>query len=86
VQLRLTVLFLGIATHSTLAKVMYAYELPRDAGHSPEQIRAAAKLMYYGGDLAELLVAIAFFATWSGRRFVGRLPARAEAAALQRSS
>lgn len=64
VQLRLAVLFLAIGTHSVLAKVMYAYGWPRGTPHSPDEIRSAAKIMYYGGDLAELLVAVAFFAIW----------------------
>ena len=66
-RLRLTVLFVAIATHSTLAKIMYAYEWPRGGGHSLAEIHAAAKLMYYGGDFAELLLAIAFFAVWYQR-------------------
>lgn len=61
---RLIVLFLGIAAHATLAKVMYAYLLPRGTSYSDDQIRAAAQLMYYGGDLAELLLAVVLFSTW----------------------
>ncbi|HEV2131019.1 MAG TPA: cytochrome c oxidase assembly protein [Longimicrobiaceae bacterium] len=69
---RLAVLFIAMAAHSTLAKLMYAYAWPRGTPHGLDQIRAAAQLMYYGGDLAELLLAIALFATWyraSGRRY-----------------
>lgn len=74
---RLMVLFVAIAAHSTLAKLMYAYGWPRGTHHSPEQIRSAAQLMYYGGDVAELLLAIALFASWyrvSGRRHERQLP------------
>ncbi|MDQ3606961.1 MAG: cytochrome c oxidase assembly protein [Gemmatimonadota bacterium] len=69
---RLAVLFVAMAAHSTLAKLMYAYGWPRGTPHGLDQIRAAAQLMYYGGDLAELLLAVALFATWyraSGRRY-----------------
>lgn len=66
--LRLVVLFVAIAAHAVLGKLMYAYGFPRDASHDLEQIEAAAQLMYYGGDLAELLLALVFFATWYRRR------------------
>jgi putative membrane protein len=69
---RLLVLLLAIAAHSTLAKIMYAYGWPRGTPHDIEQIRAAAQWMYYGGDLAELLLACALFAAWhraAGRRW-----------------
>ncbi|MGK9066216.1 cytochrome c oxidase assembly protein [Stutzerimonas chloritidismutans] len=65
---RLGVLFVAIAAHSTLGKLMYAHGFPQHAGHSLEEIEAAAQLMYYGGDLAELLLAVVFFATWYRRR------------------
>jgi putative membrane protein len=64
---RLAVLFAATAAHSILAKVMYGYGFPRDAGHELAEIEAAAQLMYYGGDLAELLLAIVFFAAWYRR-------------------
>lgn len=63
-QIRLIVLFIGTAAHATLSKLMYAYLWPRGVTDSAEQIRSAAKLMYYGGDLAELLLMIVLFATW----------------------
>ncbi|QUE76231.1 cytochrome c oxidase assembly protein [Stutzerimonas stutzeri] len=68
IWLRLVVLFIAIAGHAVLGKLMYAYGFPRDAGHGLAQIEAAAQLMYYGGDLAELLLALVFFATWYRRR------------------
>jgi len=67
-RLRLTVLFLGTAAHAILAKLMYAFHWPRGTPHSLEEIQAAAQWMYYGGDLAELLLAVAFFALWFERR------------------
>ena len=63
-RLRLAVLFLGGAAHAVLGKLMYAYGWPRGTPHDLEQIEAAAQWMYYGGDLAELLLAIAFFTLW----------------------
>ena len=63
-RLRLAVLFVAIAAHATLGKVMYGYLLPRHTANAAEEIMAAAQLMYYGGDLAELLLAMALFAGW----------------------
>ena len=67
-RVRLVVLFVAIAAHGVLGKLMYAYGFPRDAGHSIAEIEAAAELMYYGGDLAELLLAVVFFTVWYRRR------------------
>ncbi len=70
-RLRLIVLFLSAGTHAYLSKAMYAYHFPRHTHHSLEDIQAAAKLMYYGGDFAELLLIIIFFSLWykvKGRR------------------
>ncbi|NJB84349.1 putative membrane protein [Lewinella marina] len=67
-RLRVIVLFLSVALHATLSKVMYAYLYPRGGIHSAEEIRAAAKLMYYWGDLSELLLIIAVFALWYRKR------------------
>lgn len=63
-RLRLAVLFVGTAAHAYLSKLMYAYAFPRNTPHSIEEIHAAAKIMYYGGDLAELLLAVVFFSMW----------------------
>ena len=67
---RLIVLFLATAAHATLGKLMYAYEFPRHTAHSVDEIQSAAQVMYYGGDIAELLLAVAFFSLWfrSARR------------------
>ena len=67
-RLRLLVLFAAIAAHAVLGKLMYAYGFPRDAGIELAEIEAAAQLMYYGGDLAELILALVFFAGWYRRR------------------
>lgn len=65
---RLGVLFISMATHAYLSKFMYAYIWPRNTPHDVEEIRSAAKIMYYGGDLAELLLAVALFAVWYKKR------------------
>lgn len=66
-RVRIAALFLAIAAHSSLAKLMYAYHWPRGTGHDLVEVRAAAQVMYYGGDAAELLLAIMLFATWYRR-------------------
>ena len=69
---RLGVLFVAVAAHAVLAKLMYGYGLPRGTAHGPDEIRAAARLMYYGGDLAEGLLAGALFGRWyRSRRAAG---------------
>lgn len=65
---RLGVLFVSISMHATLAKLMYAYGWPRGTHHTPEEIQSAAQLMYYGGDLAELVLVIALFGLWHRNR------------------
>jgi putative membrane protein len=74
-RLRLVVLFVAIAAHTVLGKLMFAYGFPRDAGHDPAEIEGAAQLMFYGGDIAELLLALVFFAAWYRQR---KQPAGAE--------
>lgn len=71
--MRLVVLFLATAAHAGLGKIMYGYGYPRGTAADLSEIQTAAQWMYYGGDLAELLLMIAFFATWFRRRH--RLPA-----------
>lgn len=62
--MRLSVLFLATAAHANLGKIMYGFGYPRGTGASLGEIQSAAQWMYYGGDLAELLLTIAFFAVW----------------------
>jgi len=69
---RLTVLFLATAAHAILGKLMYGYGYPHGTSASFFEIQAAAQWMYYGGDLAELLLMTAFFAAWFRHR--SRLP------------
>ncbi len=63
-HLRLWVLFVSMAAHAILGKIMYGYLWPRNTGHDVEEIQAAAMWMYYGGDLAEALLAIALMTMW----------------------
>jgi putative membrane protein len=77
---RLWTLFAAMALHAALAKGMYAYGWPRGTGHSAAEREAAAQLMYYGGDLSELLLALALFRTWP-RAAPGTAPGTAAGAA-----
>jgi cytochrome c oxidase assembly factor CtaG len=67
---RTLTLLVAAAGHAVLAKFLYAHAgvLPPGAGEQPDAVRAAAQLMYYGGDAAELLLAVALFAGWYRRR------------------
>lgn len=56
VTTRAVVLVLAGGAHAHLAKLVFAHDL--------HGLRDAAPLMYYGGDLAELLLAVALFASW----------------------
>lgn len=76
---RLLLLFLAMGAHACLAKIMYAYHWPRAPGFTLEDVRAAAQWMYYGGDLAELLLLVALLA--GSRREFRRLAHRLSGAA-----
>ncbi|MBP2706145.1 cytochrome c oxidase assembly protein [Microbispora sp. RL4-1S] len=63
VPYRLVVLGVAIAAHAVIAQLMYGGFLV-DV-HAPiAQVRGGAEIMYYGGDVAELLLAAALVATW----------------------
>ena len=66
VPARLVVLGVAIAAHATLSQLMYAGALV-DIPVPPDERRGGAALMYYGGDIAELMLAFALIATWRGR-------------------
>lgn len=73
---RLVVLGVAIALHAAMAQLMYAglaVDIPAPAG----QVRGAAEIMYYGGDIAELLLAVALVATWRRSGLRRSAPARA---------
>jgi putative membrane protein len=63
VRARLVCLGVAIATHAVISQLMYGgfwVDI-----HAPvDQVQGGAEIMYYGGDLAELLLAAASVATW----------------------
>ncbi|KHD76997.1 cytochrome C oxidase assembly protein [Actinoplanes utahensis] len=64
---RLLILGVAVAFHAVFSQLMYAgigVDLPVPA----EQRRGGAELMYYGGDIAELLLAAALVAGWRPSR------------------
>lgn len=67
VPARLVLLGIAIAVHATLAQLIYA-GIGVAVPVPPAERRGGAELMYYGGDIAELLLAIALLATWRPRR------------------
>lgn len=79
--MRLVVLGVAIAAHAVISQLMYG-----GFGiniHAPvDQVQGGAQIMYYGGDIAELLLAVALVATWrpqlASRRAL-RTPRRPEA-------
>lgn len=67
---RLLALTTAAAAHNVLAKVLYAHGLPAGAGELTDR-HLGAQLLYYGGDLTELILAVAIMAQWytrTGRR------------------
>ncbi|MFH5824437.1 cytochrome c oxidase assembly protein [Georgenia sp. AZ-5] len=85
---RVAVLVLAAGAHAYLAKLLYA----RVAESVPEGHDGAAEAavwMYYGGDVAEVLLAVALFTSWyrrdAGRRGIWEDGARSPAAAGQSS-
>lgn len=60
---RVTVLVLAAAAHDTLCKVLYARNLPVGAGPVLER-HVGAELMYYGGTVVDVLLAVALMAQW----------------------
>lgn len=67
VRTRLVYLGLAIAAHALVSQAMYGGFLVDI--HAPiHQVRQGAELMYYGGDIAELLLAGALVATWRPER------------------
>ncbi|WP_229790289.1 cytochrome c oxidase assembly protein [Deinococcus humi] len=65
---RVVVLLLGSAGHATLAKVLYAGHGALGTAGTVPQLQPAAQLMYYGGDLAELLLFVVVFQGWFRQR------------------
>jgi putative membrane protein len=74
VPMRLVVLGLAVVIHSVLAQMLYAgafVKIPTPAA----QLQRSAELMYYGGDISEMLLAFALVTTWR--------PVRRNASALR---
>ncbi|HEY8478457.1 MAG TPA: cytochrome c oxidase assembly protein [Spirillospora sp.] len=68
--LRATTLLLGGTAHAVLAKTLYATGPPGTA-FTADDLQVAARMMYYGGDLAELALATVLAVQWyraAGRR------------------
>jgi len=61
---RLIALFIAIAAHAYLSKYMYAHLLPQVDFYTSLQKQEAAKLMYYWGDLSEMIIMVILFAEW----------------------
>lgn len=63
VRVRLVYLGCAIAVHAVVAQLMYGGF--RVHVHAPvPEVRGGAEIMYYGGDIAELLLAVALVSTW----------------------
>jgi putative membrane protein len=70
VPARLIVLGVAIAGHAVISQLLYAGLFVQVAA-PPEELRQAGELMYYAGDMAELILAFAMVSTWrpeSGKR------------------
>jgi putative membrane protein len=70
VRVRVVALVLAAGAHAFLAKLLYARapQLPPGSGAAAAEIEQAAQWMSYGGDLAEIALAVALFAGWYGAR------------------
>jgi putative membrane protein len=79
---RLLALVAAAGGHDILAKLMYGHALPA-VGGPPEQLRTGAQLMYYGGDVVEILMALVLLSGWYARsgRALAHRDRRAEHAA-----
>jgi putative membrane protein len=75
--LRAGCLILAGAAHAVLAKTLYGAAPPNTA-FAPTDLARGAELMYYGGDLVEIILAGVLAAQWyaaSGRELTrGRRP------------
>jgi putative membrane protein len=78
IAIRAGVLIAAGAAHGYPSKLLYggAGEHLLESSHDLDGMQEAAQLMYYGGDLAELALAIALFAIWYRTRRQWRYPLR----------
>ena len=63
VPIRLVVLGVAVAGHSIIAQLLYAGMFV-DAPLSADELRDGGTLMYYWGDIAEIMLALAMLLTW----------------------
>jgi putative membrane protein len=85
VPVRLVVLGIAIAGHSVVSQLMYAgafVQVPVPV----DQLRAGGELMYYGGDIAELLLALALVTSWRPRKVASKCVVPSAPAALTLST
>ncbi|MEU6772235.1 cytochrome c oxidase assembly protein [Streptomyces sp. NPDC046759] len=76
VRTRLFCLGIAIAAHALIAQAMYGGFFVDI--HAPiDQVQQGAEIMYYGGDIAELLLAGALVSTWRPERRTPRPAGRA---------
>ncbi len=73
--MRLAVLVIAAAGHDVLAKLMYAWNDPSGAGPTIAARHLGAELMYYGGTVIDVALAVILMAQWY--RVTGRALARA---------
>lgn len=69
IKTRVAALVVAAAAHDTLAKLMYAHGLPAGGGPIASRL-TGAELMYYGGTVIDIALAIVLMAQWyqaSGR-------------------
>ena len=71
VPARLVVLGAAVAFHAVASQLLYA-GIGVQVAVSEAERRGAGDLMYFGGDLAELLIALALVASWRPRRTASR--------------
>lgn len=69
-RVRLVLLFIALAGHEVLAKLIYAGH-SSVTGVAADQLHLGAGIMYYGGDLIDVVIVFTFCRRWyvrSGRR------------------
>jgi putative membrane protein len=67
VPTRLAVLGVAVAAHATVSQLVYGGFLI-NINAPIDEVRTGAEIMYYGGDIAELLLAAALVASWRPTR------------------
>lgn len=75
VPARLVVLGFAIAGHAIISQLLYAGLFVQVGAATAGELRQAGELMYYAGDVAELLLAFALVTSWRPVR-TSRRPAR----------